>query len=87
MCIDVPDTYTGPHLAETITHEFVMDLVDTFRNEKLVHRKYVLQILIQLKKIFGETPSLMDISLPEATDGNKPKFSVCGDTHGQVLLI
>lgn len=81
--INVPDTYTGPHLASTITYEFVMDLVDTFRNEKLIHRKYVMQMLIQLKKVFEETPSLMDISLPEATEGVRPKFSVCGDTHGQ----
>ena len=58
-------------------------MIDTFRNQKLIHRKYVYEILIELKKQFVETPSLMDISLPTAEEGYTPKFSVCGDTHGQ----
>ena len=61
-----------------------MSLIDTFRNQKIVHKKYVYQMLIELKRVFSETPSLMHIPLPQARDGYTPKFSVCGDTHGQV---
>lgn len=71
----------------TFLPEFVMAMIDTFRNQKLIHRKFVYQMLIDLKKMFVDTPSLMRISLPSAAGGNVPKFSVCGDTHGQVSML
>jgi serine/threonine-protein phosphatase 5 len=81
--IIIPDYYSGIHMPWPITLEFVMSMVESFRNQKLIHKKYVYQMLIELKKMFADTPSLMNISLPEKTEGYSPKFSVCGDTHGQ----
>ena len=85
--IVVPDSYTGPKLTLPITQDFVMAMVDTFRNQKLIHRKYTYQLLIALMQVLVDTPSLMDIPLPPAADGYTPKFSVCGDTHGRFSQV
>jgi len=80
----VPDTYDGPRLpddtgADGITREFVMQLVETFRDQKSLHKKYALQILIKLKSILQKLPSLIDITLEKAsTDSTTLKTDADG---------
>ncbi|KAI8923002.1 Metallo-dependent phosphatase-like protein [Entophlyctis helioformis] len=77
--IIVEDSYDGPHLpADGITLEFVKDLLEYMRNQKKLHRKYTLQIMIAIKEYFEKQPTIVDITIP--TDG---KITVCGDIHGQ----
>jgi len=90
--IVVPADYTGPRMvlgengkldqSKSMTKEFLQDLVASFRDQKLLHRKYMLQLLLWALDMFKEMPSLMDISLP-VVDGEKRHITVCGDTHGQ----
>jgi hypothetical protein len=38
--VDVPDDYEGPRLDETITKEFVEQLIDGFKNGKKLHSRF-----------------------------------------------
>lgn len=77
---EVGSDYTGPRLKDgQVTLEFVREMLEHFKNQKLIHKKYVFQIIIAAKRFFDEQPTLVDIEL--APDAH---ISVCGDTHGQV---
>lgn len=82
--IHVEASYTGPRMEGDdragfrITREFVMDMVEAFRNQKLVHRRFAYQILLEAQQIFKAQASLVDLEVPEGRH-----ITVCGDTHGQ----
>lgn len=67
--------------------DFVMAAIQCFKDEKLIHKRYVARLLISCKRYFESLPSLMEISVPEIgeedTKGEEPHVTVCGDTHGQ----
>jgi serine/threonine-protein phosphatase 5 len=88
--ITVEDSYTGPRLAPdgSVSVEFCMQMLESFKDQKAIHRKYLLQILVGAKTLFCQLPSLLRIPLPllPAVDGAEPTKGhviVCGDTHGQ----
>lgn len=89
--IVVEPSYKGPHLPESgVTLEFVTALLEHLRDQKKLHRKYVLQLLLLANKLFRSLPSLVDVSFDataatEHTPNVIPSnhFNVCGDTHGQ----
>lgn len=71
--------YDGPRLdSDVITLEFVEALVERFRNQGTLHRKYAMKILLMIVEQLMTVPTLTDI--PISPDG---KITVCGDTHGQ----
>ncbi|GFS25708.1 serine/threonine-protein phosphatase [Elysia marginata] len=71
--------YDGPHLQDgTVTVDFVNSLIEAYKDQKKLPKKYVCQILVQAKKIFCEQDSLVYIDVP-----SKAKFTICGDIHGQ----
>lgn len=75
----VEDDYDGPRLSEDgITKEFVEELIERFKEQKKIHKKFAYKILIEVKKTFEKQPSMVEITVPE--NGN---FTVCGDIHGQ----
>jgi len=74
----VKGDYDGPHLDGKVTIEFCMQLVEAFKNQKTLHRKYALKILQLLGEFLPTLPTLTDV--PIAPGG---KITVCGDTHGQ----
>lgn len=82
--IVVDEKYSGPRLPEEgaagITVDFVQELMSYFFDQRLLHRKYVLQILLAARAHFESLPSLLRLSLPP---GPGTHFNVCGDTHGQ----
>jgi len=65
--------------------DFVMASVERFKNQKLIHKRYVARLLISAKRHFEAMSSLVQVSLPESgpNDDTKPRVTVCGDTHGQ----
>ena len=87
----VEPTYNGPRLEDVqsgeqpnVTIEFAMKCVEHFKEEKKIHKKYVLQILSMAKEHFKETSSLLNLRLPEDPVSKRLlHFTVCGDTHGQ----
>eukprot|EP00934_Nitzschia_sp_Nitz4_P001658 Nitzschia sp. Nitz4//scaffold50_size126154//57504//59214//NITZ4_003684-RA/size126154-augustus-gene-0.127-mRNA-1//-1//CDS//3329553695//1658//frame0 len=70
-----------------LPRDFVVAAMDQFKNQKLIHKRYVARLLISCKKYFESLPSLMEISIPDASPDHDlnaaPRVTVCGDTHGQ----
>ncbi|XP_038901673.1 serine/threonine-protein phosphatase 5-like [Benincasa hispida] len=77
--LDVEPQYSGAKIeGDIITLDFVKKMMDDFKNQKSLHKRYVLQILQQTKEILKALPSLVDITIPEGKH-----LTVCGDVHGQ----
>eukprot|EP00897_Mesotaenium_endlicherianum_P007191 jgi/Mesen1/64/ME1106077C05669 len=63
--------------SDKVTLQFVKDMMDTFKEQKNIHRRYAFQILLHIRTMLKATPTLVDITVP---DGKH--FTVCGDIHG-----
>uniref|UniRef100_A0A0K8S361 protein-serine/threonine phosphatase n=1 Tax=Lygus hesperus TaxID=30085 RepID=A0A0K8S361_LYGHE len=73
-----PD-YTGPHLEDgKVTLKFVKELMEAYKNQQKLHRKYAYKILQDVNEFFQMQPSMVDVTV-----GNDDKFTICGDIHGQ----
>ncbi|EFN74272.1 Serine/threonine-protein phosphatase 5 [Camponotus floridanus] len=74
----IEDEYTGPKLVDgKVTLQFMQDLLQWYKNQNKLHRKYAYKILLDVKSWFMAQPSLVDITIPEDS-----KFTICGDIHG-----
>eukprot|EP01082_Thalassiosira_pseudonana_P012998 g12184.t1 g12184 contig6:1392151-1392575(-) len=65
-----------------------MAAVEYFKNQKVIHKRYVAYLLISAKHYFEQQSSLLEIPIPTSgPDPNdptiSPRLTVCGDTHGQ----
>ncbi|KAL3316182.1 Serine/threonine-protein phosphatase 5 [Cichlidogyrus casuarinus] len=82
--MSVEETYTGPHLEQdskgeyAVTATFMESLLDWYKDEKRLHKKYAMIILKKIKQFFAQEPSMVDIDVPDGS-----KFTICGDVHGQ----
>eukprot|EP00026_Physarum_polycephalum_P008203 Phypoly_transcript_08282.p1 GENE.Phypoly_transcript_08282~~Phypoly_transcript_08282.p1 ORF type:complete len:493 (-),score=92.25 Phypoly_transcript_08282:20-1498(-) len=76
--IIIEPSYAGIHMPSPITLEFVKDMIAQFKDQKKLHKKYVAQMLVGIRNLLQETPTLVDITVEEGQH-----FTVCGDTHGQ----
>ncbi|XP_047536700.1 serine/threonine-protein phosphatase 5 [Vanessa atalanta] len=75
----IEDEYEGPSLEDgKVTLKFVKELMEYYKEQKKLHKKYAYKILIDVKAYFQKQPSLVDIKVPD-----DKKFTVCGDIHGQ----
>jgi serine/threonine-protein phosphatase 5 len=76
----VEDSYQGPrYVRGAIDLKFVTDLMEHFKNQRRLPKKYVYEILMDVLKVFQALPTMLEIEVaPEK------KFTVCGDVHGQV---
>jgi serine/threonine-protein phosphatase 5 len=78
----VPSDYTGPRFdGERPTVEFVNELREWFKDQKLLAPKYAYKIALEAIKLFRAEPSLREISV--GNDVSKDRFTICGDVHGQ----
>eukprot|EP00980_Cylindrotheca_fusiformis_P001972 scaffold443_cov125-Cylindrotheca_fusiformis.AAC.21 len=70
-----------------LSRDFVLAAMERFKNQKLIHKRYVARILISCKRYFENLSTLTEISLPsdppESDPDAAPRVTVCGDTHGQ----
>lgn len=80
--ITVDSGYQGPRLEEdgTVTLDFVRAMIEWFRDQKMIHRKFVVQILNQMQALLSSYPNCIEVTVPT---GEGQKFTVCGDVHGQ----
>jgi len=76
----VEESYDGPRLSDdgVVTAEFMEELLECYREQKRLHKRYAFQMLLAAKKYFEAQPTLVDVSVAEGR-----KFTVCGDIHGQ----
>ncbi|XP_059484840.1 serine/threonine-protein phosphatase 5 [Neocloeon triangulifer] len=75
----IEDDYTGPKLdGDKVTLKFMEDLMECYKKQGKLHRKYAYKILLEVEKLFMQQPSMVDINIPD-----EAKFTICGDIHGQ----
>ena len=77
---NVEADYKGPKLDENnaITVEFVHSLIELYRDQKILHKKYAYEILFQMRDLLKPLSSLIEVNI-----NDEQKFTICGDIHGQ----
>lgn len=73
--------YDGVKLGDGMTAEFIKDMLERFKNGKKIHKKYVYQIVIAVKNIVYDEPTMVEMEIPDGA-----KLTVCGDTHGMYII-
>lgn len=77
--IEVEDSYKGAMLeGDAVTLDFIKIMMEDFKHQKHIHKRYAFQILLQTRELLISLPSLVDITIPK-----ERIFTVCGDIHGQ----
>jgi serine/threonine-protein phosphatase 5 len=76
----VEPTYDGVRLENEMTQEFIDDMIDRFKNEKRIHKKYLFQIILAVMELVKNEPTMVEAKVE---DGHK--LTVCGDTHGMCI--
>ncbi len=61
----VEESYKGPRLDGDITPQFMKDMVGWFKDEKILHKKYAMKIVLETKKIFQSLLSLVNVTIPK----------------------
>lgn len=80
----VEDSYDGPRMEVdgegnyVISLEFVKAMLQHFKEQKLIHKRFAFQIVLQARQQLKALPSLVEVEV--APDAH---FTVCGDVHGQ----
>lgn len=80
----VEDSYRGPRMEVDdegkpfITLEFVQAMMEEFKEERLIHKRYAFQIILEAQALLKALPPLVDVDV-----GQDQHITVCGDTHGQ----
>ncbi|KAK0101012.1 hypothetical protein ONS96_006243 [Cadophora gregata f. sp. sojae] len=80
MVVDA--NYDGARLEQEMTQEFISDMLERFKNGKKIHKKYVYQIILAVKRIVYDEATMVEMEIED--DAN---LTVCGDTHGRWLLL
>lgn len=73
----VEPSYDGAKLGETMTEEFIEDMIERFKTGKKLAKKYVYQIIIAVMNIVKKEPTMVEHDVEEGHE-----ITVCGDTHG-----
>ncbi|KAG3276409.1 protein phosphatase with EF-hand domain 2 [Ictidomys tridecemlineatus] len=77
--IEVPDSYTGPHLSFPLLPDHATALVEAFRLKQQLHARYVLNLLYEARKHLAQLPNINRLSTCYSEE-----ITVCGDLHGQL---
>jgi tetratricopeptide (TPR) repeat protein len=68
--IQVDASYTGPHLPNDVRGKislgFVKSLMQHFKDQKLLHRKYAMLLLYHVRMLLKDLPTLVDVKIPKA---------------------
>jgi len=76
--IAIDADYDGVKLEKEMTKEFIDDMLVRFKSGKLIHKKYVYQIIIAVQKIVYAEATMVEMEIED-----NAQLTVCGDTHGQ----
>ena len=76
--VSIESKYDGAKLGTEMTEDFITDMIERFKTGKLLHRKYVYQIIAAVNKIVYEEPTMVEMEVEEGQ-----RLTICGDTHGQ----
>ena len=78
--MQVDGSYDGMWIGENgeITAEWVMDMIDRFKKQKTIPKRYAFQVVLAARKLFIDYPSMVDVAVAKGRN-----LTVCGDVHGQ----
>ncbi|XP_070844938.1 serine/threonine-protein phosphatase with EF-hands 2-like [Chaetodon trifascialis] len=83
--IEIPDSYSGPHLTFPMTFCGVSKLVEAFKHKQQLHARYVLHLLGETWRLLRILPNINQVSTCQTKE-----ITICGDLHGHLedlLLI
>ncbi|XP_048191450.1 serine/threonine-protein phosphatase with EF-hands 1 [Perognathus longimembris pacificus] len=83
--VEVPKSYDGPQLQFPLTFTDIEMLIEAFKQQKIIHAHYVIEVLFETKKILKRMPNFTHIWTSPSKE-----ITVCGDLHGNLedlLLI
>ena len=70
--------YDGPAFENEISLEFCIQLMAYLKDQKKLHKKYVVSILNKIKDMLKDLPNCPNVEIDK-----EKEFTVCGDVHGQ----
>ena len=77
--MQVEASYDGPRWEHgNLTQEFIDGMLETFRSDKRIHKKYLYKIILEATKQHETLQNIERIHI-----GSGKHLTVCGDTHGQ----
>lgn len=77
--IAIEPDYDGVKLeGGVMTQEFIDDMTERFKNGKKIHKKFVYQIVIAVKKLCYDEATMVEMKIPDDV-----QLTICGDTHGK----
>jgi serine/threonine-protein phosphatase 5 len=65
-------------LPPTLTSEAVQQVLEEFKMQRKIHKRFVTQILLEAKKVLVNHKNLVEINVTSENE-----LTVCGDVHGQ----
>ncbi|XP_010006835.1 PREDICTED: serine/threonine-protein phosphatase with EF-hands 2 [Chaetura pelagica] len=77
--MEVPDSYTGPHLSFPLVPDHATALLEAFKQKQQLHARYVLNLLSETRKHLKQLPNISHVSTCYSEE-----VTVCGDLHGQL---
>lgn len=69
--LSVDESYDGPKLEKEYTADFARALLDHFKAQKTLPKKYVFKILLDSIKLFKSMPPVVQIPVPKGTAAKK----------------
>jgi serine/threonine-protein phosphatase 5 len=69
--------YKGPNLDNGMTLEFIDDMIEKFKNNTRIAKKYAFKIILAVMDIVKKEPTMVEHEVEEGQE-----ITVCGDTHG-----
>jgi serine/threonine-protein phosphatase 5 len=62
--MNIDKDYSGPHIKQNgIDSEFVIEMIEHFKNQKKIPLKYLYYILIKSKEILEKSPNVVEIDI------------------------
>lgn len=75
--------YKGCDLRHPVQLTDVLEMLESFKRDEVLHYKSMMLLLLQAKTIFAEENTVQEIVIPD----DKVRVTIVGDLHGQLLDV
>ena len=77
--VAVEDSYEGVRLVWPLALRQVLEVMEMFKHDRLLHYRYLMEVLERARKHMTREPTLRRLKIPDGI-----KLTIVGDTHGQL---